>query len=334
MVSEHFAATGVAIGDDSLRPFQVEALDIRGRALTLGVSLNEILRKHDYPEPVARLLGEAVLLTAMFGASLKSEGRFIFQTNTDGPVSLIIVDYRTPGTLRGYARFDREAVDALVAGNNAGSLELLGNGHLAMTIDQGTDTSRYQGIVALKDNTLEEAVHQYFEQSEQIPTLVRVAVAEFLSRNADGETISSWRGGGVMVQFLPDAPDRLKVRDISGGDNPNAEPDEEDGGVDGEEDDAWLEARALAETIEDHELTDPEIGSDKLLYRLFHERGVRVFEPNVLEHRCQCSREKINGVISQFSGQDRIDMVQDGKIIVTCEFCNSVYGFEPAEFED
>lgn len=330
MAGEQIAETG----DDILRPFQVEGLDVRGRAVSLAESLDAILRKHDYPEPVARLLGEAILLTAMFGASLKSDGRFIFQTNTDGPVSLIVVDYRTPGTLRGYARYDREAVEIATAAN-AGPAILLGNGHLAMTIDQGADTNRYQGIVALQDCSLEDAVHQYFMQSEQIPTFIRVAVAEIVSRD-NGQTRNAWRGGGVMVQFLPDSPDRMRVRDIPGGDDPNAddEADESSNGIFGDEDDAWIEARAMTETIEDHELTDPDIGSDRLLYRLFHERGVRVFEPNPLRHQCQCSREKITGVIGQFTAQDRIDMIQDGKIIVTCEFCNSVYDFEPTEFDD
>jgi len=291
------------------------------------------------------LLGEAILLTAMFGASLKFDGRFIFQTNTDGPVSLIVVDYRTPGTLRGYARFDRQAVEELASGS-ADARAYLGSGHLAMTIDQGADTNRYQGIVALQDKTLEEAVHEYFLQSEQIPTYIRVAVAEILSRNESGETSSAWRGGGIMVQFLPDAPDRMTVRDLPGGDDPNAPDDAsfDEGDAEGEDaggaglpeadDDAWIEARMMTETIEDHELTDPDIGSDRLLYRLFHERGVRVFEPNPLRHQCQCSRDKITGVIGQFSAQDRADMVQDGKIVVTCEFCNSVYEFEPSEFPD
>lgn len=332
MAGEQIAETG----EDILRPFQVEGLDVRGRAVSLGASLDAILRKHDYPEPVARLLGEAILLTSMFGASLKSEGRFIFQTNTDGPVSLIVVDYRTPGTLRGYARYDRQAVEVAIAGN-AGAAALLGNGHLAMTIDQGADSNRYQGIVALQDNSLEDAVHQYFMQSEQIPTFIRVAVAEVLSRDAGGETSRAWRGGGVMVQFLPESPDRMRVRDIPGGDDPNGDDDSDSdtdsGDIFGDDDDAWIEARAMTETIEDHELTDPDIGSDRLLYRLFHERGVRVFEPSPLRHQCQCSREKITGVIGQFTAQDRIDMIQDGKIIVTCEFCNSVYDFEPDEFD-
>ena len=328
MVSETLAHTG----EDSVRPFQVEGLDVRGRAVTLGVSLDEILRKHDYPEPVARILGEAILLTALFGASLKFDGRFIFQTSTDGPVSLILVDFRTPGDMRGYVRFDSEAVKDALA-HDADAPALLGKGHLALTIDQGADMHRYQGIVALEGNTLEEAVHQYFLQSEQIPTRIRIAVAEILSRDETGETRAGWRGGGVMVQFLPDAPDRMKLRDLPGGDDPNAPDESEAETVLQDDDESWMEARAIAETIEDHELTDPDIGPDRLLYRLFHERGVRVFDSRPVRHQCQCSREKVSGIIGQFSTEDRTDMIQDGKILVTCEFCNTIYGFEPAEFD-
>ncbi|MEM8811395.1 MAG: Hsp33 family molecular chaperone [Pseudomonadota bacterium] len=323
------SVTVAEVGDDSVRPFQVEGLDVRGRAVSLGSSLDEILQKHDYPEPVARLLGEAILLTTLFGTSLKHESRFIFQTNTNGPVSLIVVDYRAPGDLRGYARFDAEAVAAAV---KADEPSLLGTGHLAMTIDQGSDMDRYQGIVALEGTTLEEAVHQYFAQSEQLPTRIRIAVAEMVSRSDTGSARSRWRGGAVMVQFLPDKPERLRTRDLPGGDNPNAGE-----GVEAEdafaEDDAWFEARSIAETIEDHELTDPEIGPDRLLYRLFHERGVRVFESKPIRHNCRCSRDKIRTVIEQFPAAERQDMVQDGHIVVTCEFCNSVYRFAPSEFD-
>lgn len=316
-------------GDDSVRPFQVEGLDVRGRAVSLAASLDEMLHKHDYPDAVARLLGEAILLTALFGTSLKRDGRFVFQTNTDGPVSMLVVDYRTPGDVRGYARFDRDAVQALADGTRDEG-GLLGQGHLAMTIEQGAETTRYQGIVALNGNTLEDAVHEYFQQSEQIPTRIRVAVAEILLREETGAARSAWRGGGVMVQFLPESEDRIRIRDLPGGDDPaaaesTAETVEDD-------DDAWVEARAIAETIEDHELTDPDISSDRLLFRLFHERGVRVFDSRPIRHRCQCTRERIAGVIAQFPETERQEMVQDGRIVVTCEFCNQVYEFAPSEF--
>src|SRR6266403_908629 len=155
--------------DDAALPFEVDALDLRGRLTRLGPALDDILTKHDYPAPVCKLLG----------SSLKFDGRFILQTQTDGPVSFLIVDFQAPDRLRAYARFD---TTRLKDGQDSGSL--LGKGHLAMTIDQGADMSRYQGLVALEGGNLEDAAHQYFLRSEQIPTRVRLAVGE------------EWRGGG------------------------------------------------------------------------------------------------------------------------------------------
>src|SRR6202451_4255588 len=137
--------------DDAALPFEVAALDLRGRLTRLGPALDEILTKHDYPPPVGKLLGEAIVLTTLLGSSLKFDGRFILQTQTDGPVSFLIVDFRAPDRLRAYARFDAKR---LTAGQDSGSL--LGKGHLAMTVDQGPDMSRYQGLVALEGGNLED----------------------------------------------------------------------------------------------------------------------------------------------------------------------------------
>src|SRR5690242_19296695 len=186
--------------DDAVLPFEVGALDLRGRLTRLGPALDDILTKHDYPAPVGKLLGEAIVLATLLGSSLKFEGRFILQTQTDGPVSLLIVDFQAPDRLRAYARFD---ATRLAEGQD--SAALLGRGHLAMTIDQGADMSRYQGLVALNGGTLEDAAHEYFLRSEQIPTRVRLAVGEEW-RGGEG-TKRHWRGGGVLLQFLPKAPE-------------------------------------------------------------------------------------------------------------------------------
>src|SRR3978361_948104 len=155
--------------DDAALPFEVDALDLRGRLTRLGPALDDILTKHDYPAPVCKLLGEAIVLATLLGSSLKFDGRFILQTQTDGPVSFLIVDLQAPDRLRAYARFDAAR---LKDGMNSGAL--LGRGHLAMTIDQGPDMSRYQGLVALEGGSLEDAAHEYFLRSEQIPTRVRL----------------------------------------------------------------------------------------------------------------------------------------------------------------
>src|SRR5215475_10900602 len=163
--------------DDLILPFQAEHADVPGRLVKLGPTVDTILSRHDYPEPVSQLLGEAVALTALLGAALKFEGKFILQASTDGPVDLLVADYQVPGRLRGYARFSAERVAELGAGEGAAS-DLLGSGHLAMTIDRGTEMERYQGVVPLEGESLTEAADTYFRQSEQLPTFIRLAVAK------------------------------------------------------------------------------------------------------------------------------------------------------------
>jgi molecular chaperone Hsp33 len=305
--------------DDAVLPFEVDALDLRGRLTRLGPALDDVLAKHDYPPAVGKLLGEAIVLTTLLGSSLKFDGRFILQTQTDGPVSFLIVDFQAPDRLRAYARFD---ATRLKAGQDSGAL--LGKGHLAMTIDQGPDMSRYQGLVALDGGTLEDAAHEYFLRSEQIPTRVRIAVGEEW-RGGDGGK-HHWRGGGMLMQFLPKAPERARQADLHPGDAPEGTAVHEVA-----EDDAWVEGQSLISTVEDIELIDPDLSAERLLYRLFHEHGVRVFKPLPLHAQCSCSRDAVAAMLKSFTPQDRADMVQDGKVVVTCEFCSSVYQFTPHE---
>src|SRR5689334_21650217 len=280
--------------EDAILPFEVASLDLRGRVVRLGSSLDDILAAHDYPPPVAKLLGEAIVLTVLLGSSLKFEGRFILQTQTDGPVRMLVVDFVSPGRIRACARFERPRVEAAIAAQKASPGELLGQGHLAMTIDQGTDMSRYQGLVALTGGNLEDAAHEYFLRSEQIPTRVRLAVGEEW-RSSDGGK-HRWRAGGLLMQFLPKAPERARQADLHPGDAPE--------GLEVHsvaEDDAWVEARSLIETVEDVELIDPELSGERLLYRLFHERGVRVFNPLSLKAQCSCSRDAVASMLKSFS---------------------------------
>ncbi len=311
--------------DDRTIPFAVEALDARGRVVRLGLLVDRILERHAYPEPVSRLVAEVVVLAVLLGTSLKFEGRFQLQTRTDGAVDMLVVDFEAPDRVRAYARFDAAKLEAV--GQEASTANLLGRGHLALTIDQGADMSRYQGIVALEGQSIEDAAHQYFRQSEQIPTRIRIAVGETVTRLDDGAR-HSWRAGGLMVQFLPTTPERQRQGDLPPGDAPEGTPD----AATFYEDDAWVEARSLVETVEDHELLDPTLTSEELLYRLFHERGVRVFEAQPVVERCRCSRERIVSMLARFSDQERRDMVgDDGRIGITCEFCSTHYNVEPAE---
>lgn len=308
--------------DDAVLPFAVEPLDLRGRVARLGPAIDRILTQHAYPPPIARLVGEACVLTALLGTSLKFEGRLQLQTKSDGVADMLVVDFDAPDRLRAFARYDAAR---LAADPTAAPADLLGSGHLALTIDQGGESSRYQGIVALEGQGLQAAARQYFRQSEQIPTFVRLAVAQNVT--AAG---ANWRAGGLIAQFLPASAARQRRRDLDPGDAP---PGLSASG-DFDEDDTWVEAKALAATLEDHELVDPTLSSERLLYRLFHERGVRVFEPQALRDACRCSRERIAAMLRSFTREERIDMVgADGKIGVTCEFCSTFRSFDPAEFD-
>jgi molecular chaperone Hsp33 len=313
-------------GDDVVVPFTLDNLDCRGRVVRLGSVLDSILERHNYPAPVARLLGEAVVLAALIGSSLKFDGRFILQTQTDGPVNLIVVDLDAPDGLRGYARFDADALMRAIELGEMRPGQLLGHGHLAMTVDQGAGMDRYQGIVALEGGTLEDVAHTYFQQSEQIPTLVRLAVAEHTVR---GDIRPRWRAGGVLVQYLP-AHGQAVMADLPGdGDFSNPETADPDFS----EDDKWTRTKALLSTVGDDELADPDISSERLLFRLYHETGVRVFDPVGLEERCTCSAERIEAMLrDNFSAEERAEMVVDGEIEVVCEFCSADYHFRPHEF--
>ncbi|MBX4929761.1 molecular chaperone Hsp33 [Rhizobium binae] len=313
-------------GDDHVVPFQVEGLDVRGRAVQLGPMLDAILERHHYPTPVARLLAEVVVLTVLLGTSLKFDGKFTVQTKGDGPVDLLVADFSTPENVRAYARFDQALLAKAVEAGETEPEQLLGKGVLAFTIDQGKFTQPYQGIVALDGTSLEEIAGVYFRQSEQIPTRVRLAAAELFDRDDAGKPRHRWRAGGLVAQFLPEAPERMRHPDLHGGDGDNGERPHG-------EDDAWVEARSLVETIDADELTDPLVGTERLLFRLFHERGVRVYEPRAVFDRCSCSREKIKGVLKGFSAEEIEESQENGEIAVTCEFCSTTYRFEPTELQ-
>ncbi|EJT02854.1 Hsp33 family molecular chaperone [Rhizobium sp. CCGE 510] len=313
-------------GDDHVVPFQVDGLDVRGRAVQLGPMLDAILERHHYPAPVARLLAEVVVLTVLLGTSLKFDGKFTVQTKGDGPVDLLVADFSTPENVRAYARFDQARLDKAIEAGQTEPEQLLGHGMLAFTIDQGKFGQPYQGIVALDGTSLEDIAGVYFRQSEQIPTLVRLAAAELLDRDDAGKPRHRWRAGGVVAQFLPEAPERMRQPDLHGGDGDTASRPHG-------EDDSWTEARSLVATIDADELTDPLVGTERLLFRLFHERGVRVYEPRAVFDRCSCSRDKIKGVLTGFTAEEIEASQEDGEIAVTCEFCSTTYRFEPAELQ-
>ncbi|MBS0331217.1 MAG: Hsp33 family molecular chaperone [Proteobacteria bacterium] len=294
------------IPDDAVTAFQIEGEPVRGRLARLGPAIDEILRQHDYPEPVANLLGEACALAALVGSNLKFDGRLIVEARGDGPVRFVVADYDTGGGLRGYCGFDAEAVAAAATGfARPGAKSLLGKGHFMMTVDQGPDMDRYQGVTAIEGETLALCAEQYFAQSEQTPTRVRLAVTQ--AKPQDG---GAWRAGGMLVQYI--ASDDAR----------------------GSTDEAWVRTQAFFETVGEDELTDPELSSQTLLWRLFHEDGVRVFGSTPVFAFCRCSQARIETVLKSFEPAERAEMVEpDGKIRVTCEYCSKAYAVDPASFE-
>jgi molecular chaperone Hsp33 len=289
--------------DDVVTSFQIEGLPVRGRVVRLGAAVDEVLTRHDYPEPVANLLGEACALAALVGSSLKFEGRLIIQAQGDGPVRYVVVDYDTSGGLRGYCRFDADEVAKVSEGFvRPGAKTLLGGGVFIMTLDQGPDMDRYQGVTPIEGETLALCAEQYFDQSEQTPTRVRLAVGQ-----ADTGEGLKWRAGGILIQQI--AGDETR----------------------GETQEAWTHVRALFETTGEDELIDPSLTTPTLLWRLFHEDGVRLLDEKPLRAFCRCSDERIGAMMQSFSDAEKADMIEpDGKIHVTCEYCSRQYALDPA----
>ena len=292
----------LADDEDLIAVFQIEGWPVRGRIARLSAVVDDILKRHAYPEPVANLLGEACVLAALVGSSLKFEGRLIVQAQGDGPVAYVVADYDTEGSLRGYCRFDAEGVAALQGGfSRPGAGALLGQGVFIMTIDQGADMERYQGVTAIEGETLALCAERYFAQSEQTPTRVRLAVAQLQT-----DAGFSWRAGGLMLQNVAEDEARGSTADV------------------------WERAEALFETLGEDELVDPTVPPRTLLWRLFHEDGVRLFEPKALKAFCRCSPERIASVLKSFPAEERAGMVEDdGVIRVTCEYCSRVYAVPP-----
>jgi len=288
-------------GADFIRPFQIEALGIRGRAVRLGAAADEIIKKHAYPESVARLLAEMLTVAVALASALKYEGVFTLQTKSEGAVRLMVVDVTSAGAMRGYAQFDAEAVAALPA--DASLPRLLGGGYLAFTVDQGEDTDRYQGIVELIGADLVECVQHYFQQSEQLKAGFKLAAVK---QNG------TWHSGVIMLQRLP-REDQSTAVEI--------------------DDDAWRRAITLLASCTSKELLDESLSIDDLLYRLFHEDGVRVFNGQTPRAQCRCSKERVSSVLRSLPRSELVELETDGALEVTCEFCNSKYRFTLADLD-
>lgn len=308
--------------DDVVLPFATEASGAKGRIVRLGATVDGILSRHDYPAPVSEAVGHAIALTTMLGAAVAPGARLSLQTRTDGPLGFMFVEFQAPDRVRATASFSKERVAELVAsGARVNEGALMGKGHLALTLDPGDGRDPTQGIVEIDNTSLSAAANTYFRQSEQLPSYIRLAVA----RHRKGGTAAgaapewTWRAGGLIVQHPAHRADE------------SDEASSADGGDSAED---WQRVRLLAATVEDHELLDPALEPHRLLLRLFHEEGVRVFEPKPVVAHCRCSRDRVAMFLASFSPENLAGMSEpDGSYSVTCEFCSTVYRFAKDEVE-
>ena len=279
-------------------PFHLDERPVRGRLVRLGALADALLRRHDYQPEVARLTGEAMALTAGLAAALKFEGSFSLQAKGDGPLSMLLADCSHAGALRGYAKLNKERFAGLAAPSAAA---LLGKGYLAFTCDQGPDMDRYQGIVAIEGETLTDMTGEYFRNSEQLDTYLKLACEE---------TPAGWRASALLLER------------VAGAGWLDQQMDQE------EQQEAWQTATILARTISTQELLDDTLSGEQVLHRLFHAEGLRLDRPRPLSYGCRCSRDRLLNVLGGFSADDLDHMADEGTITMTCEFCNFDFRFD------
>lgn len=307
---------------DILIPFRLERANLRGRAVRLGPAIDAILSRHDYPPPVADLLGEALALAAVLAGTLKYDGVFTLQARGDGPVGMLVCDVTSAGDLRGYAEVDEAAYAALGTAAPDGPVPRhpvprhLGAGHLAFTVDQGPDMERYQGIVDLAGATLTECAQHYFRQSEQVETLLRLGVGR--------PDRKRWQASALMIQRVP----MTGGIGAGGGGSPAAD---DSGHADEERrEDDWRRLAMLLGTVRNAEALAPDVDPLRLLHRLFHADGVRVFEPQALRDRCRCSDDRAESALRMLDADELEAMTVDGAVTVACQFCSRVRRYDEA----
>jgi molecular chaperone Hsp33 len=284
----------------AILPFHLDERPVRGRLVRLGPLADALLRRHDYRPEVAKLAGEAMALAAGLAAALKFEGSFSLQAKGDGPLSMLLADCTNAGALRGYAKLNEERFAGLETPSTAA---LLGKGYLAFTCDQGPDMDRYQGIVAIEGETLTEMTGEYFRNSEQLDTYLKLACEE---------TPAGWRASALVLERVAGAGGLDQQMDLE------------------EQQEAWQTATILARTISTQELLDDTLSGEQVLHRLFHAEGLRLDRPRPLSYGCRCSRDRLLNVLGGFSNDDLDHMADEGTITMTCEFCNFDFRFDRA----
>jgi molecular chaperone Hsp33 len=286
-------------------PFHLPSRPVRGRLIRLGPLAHALLGRHSNPPAVTKLAGEALALAAGLSSALKYRGSFSLQAKGDGPVSMLLADCTQEGALRGYARADAEKFAELAARMpEPSAADLLGEGYLAFTVDQGGEMERYQGIVSIEGPRLADMALHYFRTSEQLQYDVHLAAANL----AEG-----WRAAALILER------------VAG-----------EGGIDPEmdaaaQDEAWRTATTLAATLTEAELLDDTLPPERLLWRLFGAEGVAVDRPRALAYGCRCSRAKLSGILESFPDEDLDEMAVGGDIVMTCEFCKYDFRFPRAD---
>ena len=273
-------------------PFLLPQFSLRGRLVRLHELNNEILNQHVYPDPVAKVLAELLAVGAALSNLLKYKGVFTLQTKTSGPVNLVVIDVTHQGNIRGYAQYKPQEI--LQTGNFK---DLIGKGYLAFTVDQGLKIERYQGIVALEHETISQALEHYFNQSEQLETKIFIA-----SEKTESGT---WKSSLLLLQQMP-----------------SKKVDEE----------TWTYMDSLLATLSSKEFLDFSTPYETLLYRLFHEGDVTVFDPLFLKAKCRCSEERIKTFLKTLSPDEIESLLEKGHLKMTCEFCNHLYTFDRKDF--
>ncbi len=256
--------------DNILIPFTLCNNNIKGRIIRLDDQLDLILKQHQYPEKISRTLGELLLVVSLLGSQFKDEVTLSIQLQTEGNIKYIIVDYQTPGNIRGYAQYDD-------------NLPYINDAILSVTIDH--KGKRYQGVVEVNNLNIEEAIRKYFSQSEQINTSIKLSIWNLNN---------IWYGGAILIQELPNIDDE----------------------------NLWQEANILLSTVKDSELINPKLSLEQLLYSVYHEASVKVFNKITIIHKCRCSKERARNIIKSIDINEAKNLIIDGKLSVNCQFCN------------
>ncbi|HHL43473.1 MAG TPA: molecular chaperone Hsp33 [Hellea balneolensis] len=292
--------------DDHIAAFTLKGGAVRGRILRAASALDAAVGHNRYPEPVANLLAEALMISALVAHSLKFKGRIIVQAmgTNDGAVSMLVAETTSEGQMRAYARFDQDMLAKILSEHpKPGVQDLTGGGTFALTIDQGQDMERYQSLAAIEGDTFSGIVEHYFAKSEQVPTRIQMAVGRLHTPPAK----EILRGGAIMAQRVANDENRADVQE------------------------SWTLVEAVMNTLSDEELLDPDLASERLLYRLFHEQGVAMEVAKPISAYCGCSKQRLHNTLKSFDDQAIEDMIENGVISAKCEFCHTDYKFTKSD---